>query len=345
MNKYKVVVDTSKARNTGGGSFLGYREELEKIAEFADIIIPSMVIDEIKKQKIESLQKEQKSFLSNIFLSLTGTRRRKVENIDIDNIVSELESEENIPYIEIELEDANHKTLTEIKKLALNNKPPFDETSDKGFKDAYIYFTTLEYIEKNKDKQIFFLTDDPLLSKSFAENRHIRTIKDFNEFKKLIKEFLLTDYFLDSLSLQLKIDITEKDVTDAYFNTDNNWVLRIETPEGALHTIIDYTSRELLMNTTVDWTSEIENLINSDEFITTHEIIETLQDFVDFFSIKQIKNLIVGASKNSQISLILRDNDVKQFYSSICTEAILRSMPTEVQSLFFEITQHLASRK
>jgi len=50
--KPKVIIDTNKARNDKGfDQLLGNRSEIERFAQKCDIILPSMVIDEIIHQK------------------------------------------------------------------------------------------------------------------------------------------------------------------------------------------------------------------------------------------------------------------------------------------------------
>jgi hypothetical protein len=67
-----------------------------------------------------------------------------IEEVNIDEIIQTLIDKENIRYEIIKLKNPN--ALYQIKNLAIKKEPPFvpHNGSDKGFKDAYIYFTVLE---------------------------------------------------------------------------------------------------------------------------------------------------------------------------------------------------------
>jgi hypothetical protein len=51
----------------------------------------------------------------------------------------------------------NNDVLPKITDLALDKKPPFEDKdkSDKGFKDALIYFSVLEYLQETPNKKVF----------------------------------------------------------------------------------------------------------------------------------------------------------------------------------------------
>jgi hypothetical protein len=63
----------------------------------------------------------------------------------------------------------NNNVLPEIKDLALNKKPPFDDKNgtEKGFKDALIYFSVLEYLQKIPNKKVFVCVKDGRLKEAF----------------------------------------------------------------------------------------------------------------------------------------------------------------------------------
>jgi hypothetical protein len=86
-------------------------------------------------------------------------------------IIQTLIDKENIRYEIIKLKNPN--ALYQIKNLAIKKEPPFVSRngSDKGFKDAYIYFTVLEYLQNTSDKYLFFITTDSLLKAAFEEHR------------------------------------------------------------------------------------------------------------------------------------------------------------------------------
>ena len=102
--KYKVIFDTNAIRNAKSIShFLGGRTELERFVKVTDIIIPDLVIEEIKTQKSENLNKYKKEFLENPFYSLLGIDENEVKTFSIDKYISELIDDEKIPYTVISI--------------------------------------------------------------------------------------------------------------------------------------------------------------------------------------------------------------------------------------------------
>jgi hypothetical protein len=59
--------------------------------------------------------------------------------------------------------------------LALDKKPPFEDKdkSDKGFKDALIYFSVLEYLQETPNKKVFVCVKDERLKEAFNEHDDI----------------------------------------------------------------------------------------------------------------------------------------------------------------------------
>ena len=55
----KVIFDTNFLRNTEPNNFLWWREQLKRFSSFADILLPDMVIEELKNQKRRNLEKQQ----------------------------------------------------------------------------------------------------------------------------------------------------------------------------------------------------------------------------------------------------------------------------------------------
>ncbi len=136
----KVIFDTNFVRNTKPRQFLGGRVELEKFAKVAELVFPDIVIEEIKNQKRGRLEKNKTSFLSNPFHWLKNLDFDETKNFDIESHLSELEGNETLEYSVIKLSDTS--VLEQMKEMALKKLPPFEagDNTDKGFKDACIYF-------------------------------------------------------------------------------------------------------------------------------------------------------------------------------------------------------------
>ena len=313
--KYKVIFDTNSIRNSESeGSFLGGRPELKRFLKVSEIIIPDIVIEEIKHQKIKKLTSKRDSFLSNPFHFLRKINKTATENFDIEQHILDIAQDESLPYSVIKL---TNDVLADMRKLSLGNLPPFDEKSDKGFKDAYIYFTILEYLDDIKDKNIFVVTKDERLSLSFKDNRRITVIRNYDEFGKYIVTYFRDEYFINRLEEEISEFITVNCIKDIWLNTKENWVIKLACDEKTYFVEVDFSSREIIDYTDFDFAEGIKRLIVAEAFLTVHSNIAAIKDYTQYFSDYQIQRLIEAATNNNQIYWIAEDEDVKEFFMRI----------------------------
>jgi len=162
MFREKVVFDTNFLLEKRMKNFFGKQNELIKFDEVSDIIIPDMVMGELTEKYKRIFRDEKIKFDKQ---ALPNVLEHNISNIDIEKSIQNLINNITVKYKIIELN--NPKILYEIKELALKKAPPFvsDDSSDKGFKDAYIYFTVLEYFQSIDDQYIFFATNQYLCQK------------------------------------------------------------------------------------------------------------------------------------------------------------------------------------
>jgi rRNA-processing protein FCF1 len=123
--KKKVIFDTNIIRNTNVNNFLGGRNELKNFLKDADIVIPEIVIQEIKRQKKKELANNKHQFFSNPLHKILDVNEATTKDFNVENYIQKLLEEEAIPFKTIYLK--NNNVLPEIKDLALNKKPPFDD--------------------------------------------------------------------------------------------------------------------------------------------------------------------------------------------------------------------------
>jgi len=313
---YKVIFDTNSIHNPESPSnFFGGREELERFLKVAEIIIPDMVIEEIRNQKRKHLISKRDAFLSNPFHSLKNLDKNETKNFDINNCILQLEADEKLPFSTIGLTRSN--AIEEIKKLCLANDPPFDGKSDKGFKDAYIYLSILEYLENCSDKEVFFVTNDNRLKEAFAENPIIKIVKDFSDFENYIVDYFSENYFIEKLKEELSEDVDSDSIEDVWLNIDENWVLKIKCTDKICFVEVDFFSKEIIGYSDVDFSDNIRQLVCSEAFQTTHSCIEEIKDYANYFSDDEIATLLTAAAENPQIYRISDDDDVKEFFVNI----------------------------
>lgn len=328
----KVIVDTSVIYNKDGKSFLGKREKLQKFLQGVDIIIPEMVIEEIKHQKRKHLTSERDKFLSNAFHSIMGIDEEKTKNFDIDELISKLQEDEEIPFATIPLK--NPKALEEIKRLALKNNAPFQETNDRGFKDAWIYLTVLDYLQECKDKLVFFLCSDDKLKEALKNEKRIEVIKNFDEFTKYYVGYFQSSYFISRLMEETgETDISPDNVQDIWWNTEENWIVEISCNDKSILVEVDLQSSDIIGFANTGFRQSIAGLIFSDSFHQTHTCIEKLRDYQKYFSDKEVIRLIEAFNSNNQINWIAKDEDVKEFFLTLYSKNLL-VIPEEEKDKF-----------
>lgn len=314
--KEKVIFDTNTIRNTEINTFFGGRKELELFVQDADIIIPFTVVEEIKRQKKAVLKSKRDSFVSNPFHRLRGINEVDTKSFDIDAYIQKLIDEETIPFEVIDLK--SNDVLPLIKELAIAKQPPFEEAdgTDKGFKDALIYFSVLEYLQEVPNKYIFVCAKDNRLGEAFKNNPNVFVVKDYNEFKQHSISQFFDDYFIEKVNEELGITITKENIKEYWYNIIDNKVVLIEF-EGEEY-VIETDSGEIINSCTrSEYVDEIENLINTGSFRTTHRIIKVVSEFVAFFSNEEILKILEAAGTNSEIRWIITDIDVKQFIGTL----------------------------
>jgi hypothetical protein len=253
---HKVFFDTNIIRNSDGvDHFFGGRQELDRFKKVAEIMIPSIVITEIKNQRRKSFKSKRDSFLSNPFFNLMGLNKDRVSDEKIEKWIDNLEKNEKIEHTKITVK--NKDILPEIFELAINNKPPFEIDTDKGFKDTIIYFTILQYIKDNPSDQIYFICRDGRLGEAFKENDKIKIFKSYDEYEKNQKDYFIDNYFIERLQQQLKEEHEYQQIMELPFidpscikniklDKELNWILDIEIQDLEFVVKVDYASKEII---------------------------------------------------------------------------------------------------
>jgi hypothetical protein len=312
----KVIFDTNFVRNVDPKKFLGGRSELERFSEVAEIILPDIVIGEIKSQKRRILASKKQSFLDNPFHWIKNLNDDETKNFDIEAHITELEKNETIEYEVINLSD--YSVLEQMKDLALRKKPPFEagDNTDKGFKDACIYFATLEYLQEISDKVIFVCCKDGRLKEAFKQHPNIIIIETFDEFVQHSIISFYSDYFVGKLKLEVHADITKENIIDYWVNINDNRVLLIEV-DGERY-VVEVDSGEVVEFKMCDeYSGAIDDLINSYSTESTHAAIAQLSPYLHFLSDDEILKILAAFTQNNQIYGIVSDIDVKEFISAL----------------------------
>jgi len=326
----KVIFDTNAIRNEGSpDTFLGGRSELKKFEKVASILIPEIVIEEVRNQKRKILVSKRDSFVQNIFHKIRNIDENETKNFDIDDFISVLEQSEEINYSVIKLTDYV-ALLPEFKSMALSNSVPFEKDSDKGFKDAYIYFTILEYLKTSEDRFTYFVTKDSRLKEVFECNPRVQVITDFDDFEEYRAGYFREDYFIDKMKADLDNEILiPEDVSDVWLNINGNWVVKIISEESTYFIEVDFATKEIITKTSKNFAKGIEMLVSSGNFQTTHTCVDKLTEYMPFFSDEDIVNILESAVRNNQIYWLASDEDVKVFVKTLF-ESKIGNVPEEI---------------
>lgn len=316
IGKRIAIFDTSVIdgeKNTD--SFFGGRDELEKFSAICEVVVPDLVIDEIKKHKKRHLTSTKSKFLSNPFRFMLGIEDEAVNALGIDEVIERLLTSEVISHTVIKL--SKEDALERIRTMCHECVAPFGENEDKGFKDAYILLTIEEYLENIEDEQVFVVVKDGKLREAFEKLQKLTVIRDFDEFELFNKAQFIEPYFLERLSETIEEKVDEASVLNADFNINNNWVLEIDTDEKPTFIEIDFKNKEIIGFAKVRLPNGINNLVNSGSFDTTDEWVEKLSDYVQYFNNAELIELIKGSVSNNQIYWIAGKETLKQFFYPI----------------------------
>lgn len=310
--KEKVVFDTNIIRNQDVNTFFGGREELERFTQVADIVIPETVIQEIKRQKRKSLDGKKNKFLSNPFHKILAVNENDTKAFSINDYIEKLIGEESFIFEVIDIK--NNDVLIKIKELAINKLPPFEsgDNTDKGFKDALIYFSVLEYLEEIPNKYIFVCAKDGRLKEALDSHENIIVVESYDEFKEHSISQFFDDYFLQKVSEHIDIAVTTDSIKEYWDNINENKVLLIEVDEEEY--VVEIDSNEIVNSAKKEgYKSEILSLINSGNFTITDKCVEQLKEYSAFFDQVEIKQILEASYENTQIKWIIEKPAIKDF--------------------------------
>ncbi len=307
---YKVIFDTNILYVNSLTEFFGNRSELESFIKDAEIIIPDLVIEEIKEQK-RNLFLKQKADLEKNEIYQKFIKKSEIERLNFEDFLSSTEADEKINYKTIKLE-GDVRAINKIREMSLKKIPPFKKDKDEGFKDAYIHCTILDFIEKHPNEIFYFYTKDKVLADSFSDNQQIKIIESYEEFINANPKYS-DEYFLRKLREHLlEESIVKESILKIWKNIEGNDVLSLSI--GVDSYVVEISDREIIGSENVKSYQEgISNFINSANFRSTHEAIIGLIPYLNFLTDNEIRSLLEASYCNNQIKWIAGDDDVKEF--------------------------------
>lgn len=172
--------------------------EVNDLYTYVKLVIPQLVISELRKQQIDdcsdTVKDLRKTKVTSQVIELPKNYEEtcdKVFNDTLDDLHNGTVKVDVAPY-------PPDEALQGIIRRAISKNPPFEakeKESDKGFKDALIWESLLEYKKQHsKDVLVLYSKDkritDPFLAKEykelFSEEIHMVFREDPNSHKKLL---------------------------------------------------------------------------------------------------------------------------------------------------------------
>jgi len=240
-----IFIDTNSIRNKKTSSFFGNIDKYQKLSDQVQIIIPSIVVEEIKRQKKRYLNSQLNKFQENYFTKYLDIDSGEVLVQHIDEKVAALYQGANEEISHVELELGHQGKLQRIKELAIGNIPPFEAETDKGFKDSYFYLTVLQYKENSTD-DVFVITNDTRLKEAF-NNTDIKTLTTAEEYYKYREEYFREEYFIAKLRDHFGNEAITKDcIKSIELTEDEDWQITLDIDGEHNIVIVDFVTKELI---------------------------------------------------------------------------------------------------
>lgn len=284
MNKVFVLVDTNIVRNEQSVTNLfGSRNALIELRNAIELVVPEMVIEEIISQKRSSFDDAKQKLLGNPLLSQLSISTKDVESLCFDYFESALRQDCSIPFTIAQMpEDVS--TMATVKKMALNNTPPFNKGNDKGFKDACIVLAMANFISQHNSESIYVVSGDNRVRDYFENDKRCVCLKSLEDLKSRIF-----------------------------------WIGDRESKEATDKQVVNKVP-EQIKNSSLEAQALLDELRGSRSFSRTHAVIEKLTANKGLLSIRDKVELFDIAATNDQVGWIVKDPDVLSFYLPLFRE-------------------------
>ncbi|AJC94874.1 MULTISPECIES: PIN domain-containing protein [Staphylococcus] len=246
-----IILDTNTLHISSFNAYKGFKLnsffedlkgkiELNDVEESFQILIPEIVFNELLQHQVQEFNKDIEilKLLKDKFIGLNNFTIKIPDKIDYDkhlNIaMSEFKSRYGIQTIKIH---SDKNSFDNIIEKALQKLPPFEgknKQSDKGFKDALIWESIMQYASENVG-DYYFLTYDKIFNNDLTKktllqefnsrnsNSSIEFINNKDEIIQQIEKFSGEQYKLhrkNNIESQLKdyLPELETQVVEEIFN-------------------------------------------------------------------------------------------------------------------------------
>ncbi|RIM84762.1 PIN domain-containing protein, partial [Staphylococcus xylosus] len=148
-------------------SYIDLQGKIERrdLSNSFKILIPDLVFRELQKQKLQQYKNDfsQLNMLTEKFENFPGIKFELPSELNYEEFLEQKISEFKIRNSIETIETINKSSIfNKIVEKVINKKPPFEgieKQSDKGFKDALIWESILNYAQSNPGEYYFYTRD------------------------------------------------------------------------------------------------------------------------------------------------------------------------------------------
>lgn len=145
-----AFLDTNSINSSSLDTLFGNADDLAKLELLAHIVLPSVVFDELIEHKKRHFDQERQKLMKNHLLPSLSGSREKLQELTFESCEMVMKANCSINYEVADIQD-REAAMAHMYDLAIHNKAPFEENSDKGFKDAWVVMTVDEYLERHPE--------------------------------------------------------------------------------------------------------------------------------------------------------------------------------------------------
>lgn len=313
---YQIIIDTNKCRNKGMDNFLGNKEELQRfIEDGCEIILPEIVLSELKQQKKIEYIVELNNFINNKFFNNEDANFKEIKLEEFDNIIEKKIQDEQGKYYSTIYEITRiGEFYKEMTQKAVLKEAPFDTKSDKGFKDSIVAWSVKEVVDKY-NRTVFLLTKDNRLSQYFVDEDKVKIIESYSDYKKIRLQVENKD-LIDNITIIEKLNIEQEDIIKGWYSLNNDYYMVLYSGGCARFDII---TKDIIDDIQENPNEIIDELITSFNYAYTHDKISHIKklNIIEYISREKLLELFDGFTKNSQLYGISHDEDVWDFFSML----------------------------
>lgn len=303
-----AFLDTNSINSSSLDTLFGNADDLSKLESLAHIVLPSVVFDELVEHKRRHFEQERQKLMKNHLLPSLSGSGEKLHKLTFESYEMTMKANCSINYEVADIHD-REVAMAHMYDLAIHNKAPFEENSDKGFKDAWAVMTVEEFLDHHPEyHRALLITNDNRMAEYFeSETNQVEVVPNIKEALK-------------ALSLSRKDEAGARAIVSHSCTSQNN---ESSSPEDSIRNAGQ--EKDL-----------INGLNNSQSFAETHTVIAKFNNIdIKSLSPREGRMILEACVTNDQVSYILSDKDVDSFIRPIFLQ-FQQDLENDAYSMFVD---------